>query len=545
MDKLLFFPSIDQFGQRTSEVLFSEDGFEKTASQIDYAEPVCKFLKTVTPNVDKYLYMLLHALGAGEVWGANINGDYFPEKFLEYDGPEFGHKTFESLAKLYKHHENKDPDRSYGDVLYSHYDKDMHRVLLVVAIDREKAPDICNRIEINGEYPDVSMGCKVPYDICSICGHKAKSPKMYCDHAKYQMNHIYPDGRKVFVINPTPRFFDISQVFIGAEKPAKFLHKIAASEMQSGKSIFTFDHYNTAIDAGIEKQASILSMPSAILAEKVGYSTKEADMIKSVPAGETGAEDNDDKQKLVLRGLGNLRRREGRMSDGVVYRLAAHPIKKVLSTLTSKGIALGPGEFQKIVLIRMGQRKLAHVLDKKNIEFDITDDLLSIEPMDFNISDIDPEIEKGNSFKTSANISAVYDTAYIFEYLESKLTGWGNLEEQLLKASFKLLPKFHGRNPYYDEMFVDYFGTEKRFVRKTIKIEKLTSVEPELFNILEKLREHLFKTLIIHCKNTSKSPYEEYLTQLKILLKTTYGKQKADSLWNETNGEIDQLTSNK
>lgn len=388
MDKLLCFPTMDQFGERTSEVLYPESGFEKTASPYSYAGPIQDFLKTIEPEPEKYLYMLLHALGAGEVWGANVNGDYFPEKYLAHEGPEFGYKTFESLAKLYKHHENKDPERSYGDVLYSHYDKDMHRVLLVVAIDRDKAPDICRSIEVDGEYPDVSMGCKVPYDICSICGQKSKSPAMYCDHAKYEMNKIYPDGRRVYVINPTPRFFDISQVFIGAEKPAKFLHKIAATEMGgiesvklSSKKIYTIPH-------------NLFSWPSAILAEKLGYSIKAADMIKSIPAGETGIEDNDDKQKLLSSGLRCLRMKEGNLSDEVTESLSKHPIKKVLTTLTSKGIALDPGEFQKIILIRMGQKKLAHMLAKKNIEFEITDDMLSIEPMNFDSADIDSNVEK-------------------------------------------------------------------------------------------------------------------------------------------------------
>lgn len=31
---------------------------------------------------------------------------------------------------------------------------------------------------------DVSMGAMVPYDICSICGHRSKVPKDYCDHVK-------------------------------------------------------------------------------------------------------------------------------------------------------------------------------------------------------------------------------------------------------------------------------------------------------------------------------------------------------------------------
>src|SRR6185295_11826397 len=37
-----------------------------------------------------------------------------------------------------------------------------------------------------------------------------------------------PDGRKVAVRNDTPRFFDISFVFIGADKTAKVLAKLAS-----------------------------------------------------------------------------------------------------------------------------------------------------------------------------------------------------------------------------------------------------------------------------------------------------------------------------
>jgi hypothetical protein len=74
--------------------------------------------------------------------------------------------------------------------------------------------------------------CKVPYDVCSICQHKSKTPKDYCDHARTMMNKILPDGRKVFVYNPQPKFFDISFVFIGADKTAKVMAKLASKGTQ-------------------------------------------------------------------------------------------------------------------------------------------------------------------------------------------------------------------------------------------------------------------------------------------------------------------------
>lgn len=381
MDKLLYFPNIDEFGQRTSRVLNQKShDFEKVADSRDYAEPIKEFLTSVTPDTEKYLYMLLHALGAYEYWGSNVNGDAFEEWALKHDGPEYGHKTFETGAKLYKHHVNKDPEKSYGDVLYSNYDDKMNRVLLVVTVNRQKAPDICRRIEVLGEYPDVSMGCKVPYDICSICGHQAKSPQFYCDHAKYEMNRIYPDGKKVFVYNPFPRFFDISQVFIGAEKPAKFLHKIASADMGSNPESYRKDNNGFYI-------------PSAIFAEKVGYSTKSADMIKEVPTSMPEVS-NRPCSDMVMDGVSQLRKHEKLIPTEVIGHLADFPIKEVLSTLTSMGITLSPEEFQQLVLVRNGEKKLASVLRDKNIVFKHSNEDLEVDPIELSSDDVNPEIQK-------------------------------------------------------------------------------------------------------------------------------------------------------
>lgn len=196
---------------------------------------------------DKGIYVLVSALGAAEYWGSNVNGDSFPlaslinspsgwlDKSLEEmkkigEKWPFGYPTFMN-AYPYKHHVNKDPSRAFGHVVIAVWNPKMFRVELVVFLDKAKckefgAEDVYQRIE-NGEFPDVSMGCKVPYDRCSICDHKSKTQKDYCFHAKYEMNKIYPDGRKVCVINDYPRFFDISFVFIGADKSAKMLAKLA------------------------------------------------------------------------------------------------------------------------------------------------------------------------------------------------------------------------------------------------------------------------------------------------------------------------------
>jgi hypothetical protein len=249
---------VQYFGKSEQGQIFCQplldDGLIKTASASSRATlhpQIADFVHTVRPSKHG-VYVLVNALGAGEIWGSNINGDHFPERELIHapsdwetfsinrmkdvgKGWEYGFPTFMG-AHPFKHHVNKDSSRAFGSVEIAVWNNKMRRVELVVYLDRElckrfDAYDIIEKIE-RGEFPDVSMGCKVPFDVCSICQHKSKTPKDYCHHAKNMMNAILPDGRKVFVYNPRPRFFDISFVFIGADKTAKVMAKLASKGAQ-------------------------------------------------------------------------------------------------------------------------------------------------------------------------------------------------------------------------------------------------------------------------------------------------------------------------
>ncbi len=161
-----------------------------------------------------FLYLILRAVSAGEYYDDNKNGDYFPENELKRN-----HTTF-LKAHVFKNHENKDVKGSLGDVLRSTWDDRMKQVELLIRVDRRIAPQITRGIE-KGYITDVSMGCRVDYSICSICGNKAKTQKQYCDHIKYMRRQILDSGKKVYEININPIFHDISIVLNGAEKVAK------------------------------------------------------------------------------------------------------------------------------------------------------------------------------------------------------------------------------------------------------------------------------------------------------------------------------------
>lgn len=141
---------------------------------------VQEWMATYTSDPNK-IAILVNALGASEYWGQNVNGDIFPEASLVHDCskhtgtphpfddftgkdvPAYGAWTFKEYAKPYCHHKNKDPNRAFGDVVHWCWNPRMHRVELIVVLDRTAAlqngaAHVIDRIDA-GEYPDVSMGC--------------------------------------------------------------------------------------------------------------------------------------------------------------------------------------------------------------------------------------------------------------------------------------------------------------------------------------------------------------------------------------------------
>lgn len=210
-------------------------GVTKTAGEaLDY-------IKNVKPIPGKTIVLVL-ALGAEEAYGPNRNGDGFPAQPVKSkDGKGYAISPDEVLTKHYKtfenghafqHHVNKDPAKASGKVLKAFWNDKMKRVELLVAIDNDKDPEWVQRLS-DGEFPAVSMGCRITHDVCSVCANRAKTRADYCEHAKFQMNQLLPDGRRVYVHNPSPNFFDISRVFRPADKTGYTLKKVAFDSIPS------------------------------------------------------------------------------------------------------------------------------------------------------------------------------------------------------------------------------------------------------------------------------------------------------------------------
>lgn len=245
-----------------------EPGHVKRAqadSDTPMQEELREYIRTLKPQKDS-TYVLVNAMGDGEHYGDNINGDFFPYEELVHTDEEFrklavhdwtgrrdkaaklgwGFTTFYH-AHVFKHHINKDPAKAYGTIDWAGWNTKMRRVELVTRLDhawcKERGgEDILEKAHRN-DFQDVSMGCKVPYDVCSICSHKAKTtPLEYCAHIRERRTNRDPrgDGTRPYMINIRPRFFDLSYVFIGADKTARSLMKIAMAGLEAETQIYDY-----------------------------------------------------------------------------------------------------------------------------------------------------------------------------------------------------------------------------------------------------------------------------------------------------------------
>lgn len=364
------------------------------------------------------------------VHNSNVNGDHFPETALIHrpdnwtNNPlidkisakdwAYGFPTFYG-AHAFAHHKNKDVSRAYGTVELSTWNPNMKRVELVIRVDKDKCEQfggtgVWDKLKA-GQFADVSMGCKVPFDTCSICldwdayskalanfhpgeqrhpgeavlavhkklkasngvGIKGVSITRadYCEHAKKLMNRILPDGRKVFVYNDFPRFFDISFVFIGADKTAK---------------VMLFIYRNGAV-------ASV--KPSAEVAEDLGYkevpdfpkvwpkekaASVEEEMLKVAFFGKAAKNKNSEITKDVIpsqfvgKAVPVLSQREEDLPRETLDALSSIPLNKALSTTAGLGMVIRPREFQRIVLTQLGKGQLADELDSAGKVFPKVDE---------------------------------------------------------------------------------------------------------------------------------------------------------------------------
>ncbi|NBQ69848.1 MAG: hypothetical protein EBU46_13915, partial [Nitrosomonadaceae bacterium] len=147
------------------------------------------------------------ALGAYEGTGFNRNGDAFSEADCRKN-----HHYFKRADRaVHRHHKNKPTDPKFGNIKAAAYNEPMKRIELIIGLDKEKCADILHEQETEGN-TNWSMASKQAYDVCSWCGHKAKTDKDRCEHIPKKIGELNRKGEMCGMHNPDPRWFEISYV---------------------------------------------------------------------------------------------------------------------------------------------------------------------------------------------------------------------------------------------------------------------------------------------------------------------------------------------
>lgn len=412
MIKVGLFQGSDEHGPAAVPLFGPADGYFEKVASAQLLPEVATFIAELKPQNDCQ-YVLVNAMGAGEYYSSNINGDRFSEAALVH-APDrwngvplhdrtlaadwaYGFPTF-YRAHVYAHHRNKDASRALGFVELAAWNPHMKRVELVTRLEKDRClrfggEGVWDKLKA-GDYPDVSMGTKVPFDTCSITldrklyrrawdtyePGKFKSPgeailkfhkelkakndvgirglsitrNDYSDYGRTQMNRILPDGRKVWVDNDFPSFFDISYVFIGADKIAKAMMKFA----DDGK-MYSF--------MGSAELAEKLSADEHFV-EKTAATYKSSEMTKKVVPNQ-----------LASKAVPLLTKQEDSLPTDLLDSLGDAGLARSLATLTGLGIVLRPNEFQRVMLASQGNTSLADQLDTLGQSFPKTDEKAPVE----------------------------------------------------------------------------------------------------------------------------------------------------------------------
>lgn len=333
MEKLLDYKSVTETHKFQYNIRPAGGSLVKQASASEWPPEILDFINNLVPD-EKMHYALCNALGAGEYWSSNINGDFFEEEELEAN-----HSTFLN-GTPFLHHVNKDPSKGYGKILFSTYNPRMHRVELIVAYDTTKLPKKIVRKLENEEPLHLSMGCRVAYDVCSICGNKAYTPKEYCVHVtEHGLNHVYPNGKKVYLLNPDPDFFDLSIVIIPADRTACVLAKIFGAKI-----------VDKIQDNSLKGFAS-LAKASSIKAENLRRKVASINLIDYIPTKSYSA---------LLK-----------------IATATKSPKGLFNSMKFSNSYFKPNEVQSMLFMQKGMHKLAKVLLEDNCYFEFPDTVLT------------------------------------------------------------------------------------------------------------------------------------------------------------------------
>jgi len=278
------------------------------------------------------------ALSAGESTGANRNSDWFGEE----DCRDRHHTFVKAGRAIHHNHKNKPSDPKYGDIYASDYNEPMRRVELLIGLDND-APKNADTLQklAEGKQVSGSMAAKIPYDVCSVCSHKAPSADKRCKHIPSQLGEITKEGKQVNMLNVEPDWFEYSIVKRGADRVAYSIN--SKHQKQASASEYAQESYLEHA-----KLAQEIHLPSYLTISKFASSKRETlnklsameKRVNAISAGKVV----DSKDKYIKEEASKLNSAPS-LSKETIKELREFDPKQLMKALVDKGVILNPDEF--------------------------------------------------------------------------------------------------------------------------------------------------------------------------------------------------------
>jgi hypothetical protein len=297
----------------------------------------------------KQEHLHIIAVGAYEGTGFNRNGD----AFLEEDCKKNHHYFSKSNRAVHRHHKNKPNDPKYGNIKAASYNDKMRRIELVVGLDKGACADILHEQETTGN-TNWSMASKQAEDICSWCGHHAKTDNDRCNHLPTNIGELNKKGEMCGMINPDPRWFEISYVRRPADRIGMSLGKVASEITYKSAASYLNIYGDLYIpdDVLLSKKAS----------DKRELLSKLAEIEKHIDAISHSNPDNS-KDKFI-KDHGHKIKHSPNIAPDNIESLRTMEPSMVLKTLADHGIVFSPEDFSRYLFDN--QVKPGHVEGMKS-----------------------------------------------------------------------------------------------------------------------------------------------------------------------------------
>jgi len=306
-------------------------------------------LESFAPPRDHFLSHLI-TLGAYERYGENRNYDGFPHEQLLAK-----HATFETHARNYREHDNKDPKKAVGHIKSARYCPTLQRGELLMWTKIASAPREFEKAR-KGEEQSGSMAAKVREDVCGVCDFVSKKPKDRCDCIRYTPGRYFPEKRAyAIMLNYDPTFVDYSWVRRPADRIAHHLnylmpeHLKAAAESRNLRGDELAEMYGLVSDTDLE---TLRAIDAAGSPDQGGDPFKYAFVVNVAPYAITEHLDEPTLEKMAAKDTGKVMRE-------LVDRQMVLPLADFHSWMTGKSLCTSLNDSivkeasQKMASIRM------------------------------------------------------------------------------------------------------------------------------------------------------------------------------------------------